>query len=306
MNLKVYCPDIECDSCVRVISKALEKLEGIDSFKVHKDSVEVMYDGEAINKEVVLKAIKEKGYRVGLEPFERKSFRERFRDFKENKKKYELEYRMLKYSLFTLLLLVFLELIGYATFWNTAGFFSKYALWFLYLDLAVVSVGAAMLHLKSYRAKFTSMVGMMVGMTMGMQTGMMLGTIVGVTNGLFVGGLLGMILGVGVGFFNGKCCGVMGVMEGAMAGVMGGVMGSMIGTMFRVDHIMWFMPFFMSINVVILWGLSYMLFEEVVEGNELVKKVQVDFLTFSSYCILVVAVLILVMVYGFKTGLAVV
>ena len=148
------------------------------------------------------------------------------------------------------------------------------------------------------------MVGMMIGMTFGMQTGMMLGTIIAATNGLFVGGLTAMLIAVSVGFYNGKCCGIMGVMEGMMAGVMGGIMGSMIGTMFRVDHILWFMPAFTLINILILWGLSYMLFEEVVEHNPSTKKAPVSFSTFFFACLIVSAALTTLIVYGPRTGLA--
>ena len=96
----------------------------------------------------------------------------------------------------------------------------------------------------------------------------------------------------------------MGLLEGMMAGVMGGLMGSMIGTMFAVDHILWLMPFFMFINLVIMWGLSYMLFEEVVEHQEKIEKRPLDFTTFFSYCLIATTFFIILMVYGFKTGLA--
>ncbi len=304
-QIKVYCPDIECDSCVRVISKVLKNETGIKDFKVEKDLIDIEFDKEFIKEEKVLEVIKKKGYRAGLDPFERKTFKERFRDFTQNKSKYEIEYKMIKYSLLTFLIILILEFISYNYFFkNQAHFVTSYLWWFFYLDVAVVSLASAMWHLKSYRSQVTSMVGMMIGMTTGMQSGLMIGTILGATNGFFVGALVGMLVGVAVGFFNGKCCGIMGVMEGLMAGVMGGVMGGMLGLMMSVDHILWFMPFFMVINVAILFGLSYMLFEEVVEGREKIQKSALSFPTLFSYCLIVIVFGILLIVYGFKTGLA--
>ncbi|MBI4440545.1 cation transporter [Candidatus Woesearchaeota archaeon] len=304
MKTKIYCPDIECDSCVKVISKALSHTEGVESFSVNKESVDITYEPMVVKDEGLLRLIHEKGFRASLEPFQRKTFRERCRDFVENRHKYHVEYTMLKYSALTLVLLVLIEVMAYVAFFQNMDILAKYSWWTLYIDLAVISIGSAIWHIKSYKANVTSMVGMMVGMTFGMQTGMMIGTILGATNGLFIGGTTAMLLAVGVGFYNGKCCGIMGVMEGMMAGVMGGIMGSMIGTMFRVDHILWFMPIFIAFNMLIMWGLSYMLFEEVIEDNQNVAKKHIDFNTFFSYSVIATATLIVLMIYGPKTGLA--
>ena len=96
----------------------------------------------------------------------------------------------------------------------------------------------------------------------------------------------------------------MGVMEGMMAGVMGGLMGAMIGTMMRVDNILLFMPVFMILNLFIMWGLSYMLFEEVVEDNPTIQKKEINFLTFFSYCFIATLIITILIIYGPKTGLA--
>ena len=300
MNNKFYCPDIECDSCVKLIKKTLEKNNGINSIKFNKDSFEVNYNEKTINDEKIINLIKDKGFRVSLEEFERKTFKERFRDFRENKNKYEIEYKMLRYSLYSLLIIIVLELLFFFFFKNHL----KYAWWIFYLDLAIISIGASMWHIKSYQTRITSMVGMMIGMTFGMQTGMMLGTILSITNGLFLGGLLGMTSAVIVGIYNGRYSGIMGIMEGMMAGLMGGLMGSMIGTMFRIENILFFMPFFMIINLFIMWGLSYMLFEEVIEENPNIKNNKISFLKFFSYCFIFILLFILIIIYGPKTGLA--
>lgn len=233
------------------------------------------------------------------------NFKERFSDFRKNRRKYELEYKMIRYSLSTLVILIGLQALAYFfLFSQKQNLLDRYGWWMFYADLAVVSVGAAMWHLKSYRGQVTSMVGMMLGMTFGMQTGLMIGTIIGATNGIFVGGMTGMLAGVFVGFYNGKCCGIMGALEGMMAGMMNGVMGSMIGVMFFADRILWFMPFYILINMAIMWGLSYMLYGEFVENNEKIKKDPVKFASFFAYCLLAVLVLAIIMIYAPKSGLA--
>ena len=305
MNIKIYCPDIECDSCVKVIRKTFEKLKGIEKIDVNHDSIDISYKKDVLGQDELLGAIRNKGYRASLEPFQRKTFRERLRDFRENKNKYEVEYKMIRYSIFTFIILFAFEaLIFFAMFKQNPNFLPKYGWWIFYLDLAIISVGAAMWHLKSYRGQVTSMVGMMIGMTFGMQTGLMIGAIIGATNGIYVGGMTGMICGVLVGLYNGKCCGIMGALEGMMAGMMNGIMGGMIGVMFFADHILWFMPFFIIINLAIMWGLSYMLYEEFVEDNQRTKKAPLSFGTFLSYCLVAAIVLLIIMIYGPKSGLA--
>ena len=244
MNVKFYCPDIECDSCVKAIKNKIEKLDGINKLMLHKDSFDIYYNKESINEAEIKRIIKDLGYRISLEPFERGNFSARFKDFWKNKHRYEVEYTMIKYSLSTLFILIVLQALAYLVLFTQTinlneEFLIRYAWWIFYADLAVVSIGAAMWHLKSYRGQVTSMVGMMLGMTFGMQTGLMIGTIIGATNGVFIGGLTGMLAGVIVGSYNGRCCGIMGVLEGMMAGMMNGIMGSMIGVMFfgRKEHV---------------------------------------------------------------------
>jgi hypothetical protein len=234
---------------------------------------------------------------------ERKTINERLKDFIRNKKKYEVEYTMLRYSLLVFVLISLLELIAYfALFKDMPHFVSRYAWWIFYLNIAVVALASSIWHLKSYKTEVTMMAGMMIGMTFGMQTGMMIGTIITATNGLITGGLIGMLSAVTVGFYNGKCCGIMGILEGMMAGVMGGLMGGMIGTMFYVDHILLLMPFFMLINVLIMAGLSYMLYEEMVEGKK-IQKTPIEFGKLFSYSLVITVVFITIMIYGPKTGL---
>lgn len=304
MKTKIYSPDIECESCIKVLTRAFKTTPEVERINFGNNAVIVTHSKNISPKKIV-QIINAKGYRASLDFFERVPFRQRVTDFLNNPHKYDVEYSMLKYSLFTFLLLLAIDMFAYITFLqDIPDVLIKYGWWFLYLNIAIVSLGAAIWHMKSYRSNITCMVGMMIGMTFGMQTGMMLGTIFAATNGLFVGGLLGMIIAVSVGFYNGSCCGIMGAMEGMMAGVMGGIMGSMIGAMFSVDHILWFMPFFMFFNVLIVWGLSYMLFEEVVEDKPGTEKKAIDFSTFFFACFLVHIILGTVIIYGPRTGLA--
>ncbi len=299
MKAKIFVPDIECDSCVKVLTKRLNNVQGVESFAIHDDAVDVVYDESLVRPQNLVETIKTAGYRASLHPFERKSFKERLRDFKENRQKYELERRGISYALWTFLALLLLEALAYRSFWSEMpSFLPKYGWWLLYLDIAVIAIGTALWHVRSYKAKVTSMVGMMIGMTFGMQAGLMFGTLLGATNGFFIGAMVGTVSGVLIGALTGRCCGIMGVMEGMMAGLMGGTMGPMISLMMFFDHLLWFMPVFMFVNVVIMGGLSYLLYEEVVEQRKDVTLKNIDFITYASLCILITGAFIILMIYG--------
>lgn len=296
----IYVPDIECDSCVRLISKSLEKKEGVKSFTADTESVHVELNDSTHPREII-KLIEERGFRASLEPFERKTFKERWHDFMENKSKYEIERIGIGNSLVILLLLVVLELVAYVGFMNAIpDFVSKYGIWIIYLDISVAAIGLAIWHVFAYKARVTCMVGMMIGMTAGMQAGMMIGAVIGATNGFFTGAMTGMLLGVFVGAVTGKCCGIMGLMQGMMAGMMGGTMGAMISVMMIADRIAVFMPFYMLVNILIVLALPYMVFEETVEGRKHEKK-PMDLLTMSAISIIAAFVLVLIMLYGPKS-----
>ena len=289
----VYVPDIECDSCVKLISKKLVR-EGIKDFSVSGDAVTVQ---EAQTTKTI-KLINDLGYRASTEPFERKTFKERIKHFKENKHLYEIERTGLQHSLSIFLIITAVLGLAYiGLFRFQPAFLSTYGWWLLYLVLTVTTIGIGLWHFYAYRAKVTCMTGMMIGMTFGMQTGMMLGAIIGATNGFFYGAMAGMITGTFIGIVTGKCCGVMGVMEGAMAGVMGGTMGPMITVMMFSDHVLLFMPLYMLINIFIVAGMSYMLYEEVVEGKQ-VMRTPIDFATLAAASIIVTVALAALIVYG--------
>ncbi len=295
MASQVFVPDIECESCVRLITKNLKKNNIID-FSVSQDAVTI--NDETTKPENVVELIKKMGYRASTEPFERKTLKERIRHFRENKNLYFVERLGIQNTLYVLFSLFAISALAYFfLFKNIEGFLSNYGWWIFYLIISVAGISMAVWHFTAYKAKLTCMTGMMIGMTFGMQTGMMIGAVIGATNGFFWGAMTGVVLGTFTGVVTGKCCGVMGIMEGAMAGVMGGTMGPMITVMMFSDHVLWFMPFYMLINLGIIIGLSYLLYEEVVESKQTVAK-PVDTITLISISVIVTALLASLIIYG--------
>jgi len=304
MTKRIYVPDIECDSCSKLISKRFSRTNGIKSFNIHQDYIDLDYDNEQTSEKDIIETIKNLGFRADTKPFERKNLKERMRHYKENKHKYRIEKKVFGYALGIFFILSLLQLISYYLFLqNIPNFLETYGWWLFYLNISVATISLGIWHVEAYRAKVTCMVGMMIGMTIGMQTGMMIGVVFGATNGFFVGAMVGMILGTIVGIITGRCCGIMGVMEGMMAGLMGGTMGPMISVMMFSDNLLWFMPFYMVINIIILWGMSYMVYEEVVEGNIKVMKKPKDFATLTSLAVIVTFILLAIMIYGPKSTL---
>ena len=186
-------------------------------------------------------------------------------EFAAIKKKYLFEWKLFNHIVVTFILLVILEAVF--LFYQNNNFFSKEFLLDFYLTLAVVLVTGAVWHLKSYGKHIKSPhLGMMTGMTLGMQTGMMVGIILGAIDGFFVGALITMIIAASLGAIGGSCSGIAGILEGLMAGSMGGIMGAMTGSML-LDDLLWFMPPFMILNFIIMFGLIYMVYREVTENK---------------------------------------
>lgn len=300
MKTTVYVQDITCDSCVRVIERVLKRIDGVKEHTIHDDAVVVEHDAR-VTAQSVIEAITNAGYRASSAPLPRFSLKQRWSDFWTDKKKYALERKMFVYSLFAFVALLLIEAAAYALFFRaTPGFFAKYAIWLFYLDISVVTVAAALWHLRAYKTPVTSMTGMMLGMTMGMQAGFMIGAVLGATNGMFIGSLGGMLLAAALGAYAGRDASIMGALQGLMSGLMGGTMGAMITVMMFTDHVLLFMPFYMALNVVILWGMSFMLYEEAIEGRRVTAE-PADFTTFFSYVFVMTVILVALMVYGPKS-----
>lgn len=302
MKITLYVQDIECESCTRVIERGIKTLQGINEFIFQKDSVVLDYDPSLLKEEAIIEAITKRGYAASKYPLTKVSFKRRLDDFFKNQHKYVVEREMFLISVLSFIVLLFIEAVLTLAFFKNSSAILRNWQWFVYLDISVVSIAAAIWHLKAYKGAITSMTGMMLGMTLGMQAGFMIGAVTGATNGMFMGSTVGMITGVILGIVGGKDTGIMGVLQGMMSGLMGGTMGAMLTVMLLADHVLLFMPLFMLINVVIMWGMSYMVYEEVVED----KKVEIhptDFGTFFSYVFVAIIVLGIIMVYGPKSAL---
>ncbi len=208
-----------------------------------------------------------------------------------SKNKYSFEWRLLNQVFATFVLLVILE-ASYLYF-RTDKIFSPEFLLDIYLTLSVVLLAGAVWHLKSYGTDLESPhLGMMTGMTLGMQTGMMVGIILGATDGFFVGALITMAVAATLGAIAGTCSGIAGVLEGLMAGSMGGIMGAMTGTMMD-GYLLWFMPPFMILNFIIMFGLIYMVFKEVTESKGIAHKSPPKFSRFFLFNLIALSVLVL-------------
>lgn len=294
--IRIYVPDIECSNCSKEIEAKLNSF-GTKKISFGKDFVDVESNK---NSKEIIRIINDLGFRAALSPFAKYGFKERCLEFLSDKKKYDIEYRMIKYMLYSLFSLLVIQSILYFTF-NLPTIFLQ---WIFYTDLAVVSICGAFWHFMSYRGKIASMTGMMIGMIFGMQTGMMIGIILGATNGLFLGSVVSMVLALLFGIYSGRCCGAVGILQGSMAGVMGAVMGAMTGVMFLADKINYFMPIFMIVNIAIMQGLSYYLFEEIVENNQTINKVNIEFSKLLFYVFIISTILVLIILFGFRSGLS--
>ncbi|MGV8172397.1 MAG: hypothetical protein ACP5OA_06925 [Candidatus Woesearchaeota archaeon] len=214
--------------------------------------------------------------------------------FKESKK-------LLKYVTLNFVIILLLDLVAYFLVLNQIpNFIGKYGWWILYLDISVVTLAGALWYYVSYKGYVSCMASMMIGMTLGMQTGMMLGAVFGAVNGYFIGAMIGMLLGTFVGLVTGRAS-IMGALQGMMSGLMGGTMGAMITVMMFTDNVLWFMPFYMLINVAILIGFVYMYHDEVIKDNKDVVKKDISFGTLMLWCIISTIVLSSILIYAHKS-----
>src|SRR3989344_9562873 len=90
-QVKIYVPDIECESCTKLLTKRFEQA-ALKSFVFQEDGVLC----ECEHPAEIVKVIQDAGFRASLHPFVRKKFRERFREAFQNKAKYALEWKMVR------------------------------------------------------------------------------------------------------------------------------------------------------------------------------------------------------------------
>jgi hypothetical protein len=209
--------------------------------------------------------------------------------------------KLVWYVLTSFIVVLLLQIAGYYLFLNQIpNFLIKFGWWMLYLDISIVTIAGALWYYASYKGYVSCMASMMIGMTLGMQTGMMLGSVFGAVNGYFIGAMIGMMLGTVIGLITGKAS-IMGMLQGMMSGLMGGTMGAMITVMMYTDHVLYFMPFYMTINVAILAGFVYMYHDEVIKDNKEIVKKKIGLFAFTLLSVVVSVLLLMVLVYGPKS-----
>ncbi len=226
-----------------------------------------------------------------------------WKEFLFRREKFQLEWKMILYMGLTSFILLVLLVLSYVSFWSSDHtFLAKRGWWFVYLIITVVSTAGTLWHFTSHKAPFSTMVGMIIAMTFGMQAGVMISVVVGSTNGMFMGCLVGVVVGAAAGMYAGRCCGIVGILQGAMAGMMGGTMGPMIALMMKNDNILYFMPIFMILNVMILIGITFLVYDDIARRTEKIEKKPTNFATFFSYCLFTTLIFVLIIVYGYKSA----
>jgi hypothetical protein len=208
--------------------------------------------------------------------------------------------KVLGYTLAASGVILLLDIILYFTVLSPSEVLTKCFWWIMYLDISVATIAGALWYYASYKGYTSCMASMMIGMTIGMQTGMMIGAIFGAVNGYFIGAMIGMILGTITGLITGRSS-IMGVLQGLMSGLMGGTMGAMITMMMYTDHVLWFMPFYMMINIAILIGFVYMYHDEVIKGNDELIKKEIPLWKFITLTTLSAIILSAIVIYAPKS-----
>lgn len=300
---------MHCENCEKTITRALSNVGVTVTSISHKtQQAKVTYD-ESILKSRIAAAVIDAGYELKDSVQENNGrvlgFLDRLRGIRkamrENPAAFAHEKRIALTSLGTLAAVLGLEYLLYvAVFWNIENFWVRYGQYMIYASIAVVATGAAIRQLRAYRGSVSCMSGMMIGMTIGMMSSMLIGITLGATNGMFIGGVVSMILGMTLGAWVGACCGIMGTMEGMMAGLMGGTMGPMISVMMINDRLNYFLPFFFVAGLMILFGLSYIVFKEHKARASDIRPY--GFWSFTLINFAVVAIISLIMVWGPKAA----
>src|SRR3989338_9678645 len=228
------------------------------------------------------------------------SIRQNLSSFLTNRKKYHLEWTMIKYTIVSIIILFLIaEILAFTLCKSNTTYLTQLP-WIIYLLITIPMVFGALNNIHTHKTSST-MMGMMIGMVLGMQSGVMLSVILGSTNGMFMGSLFGVLFGVTIGVYAGHNSGLMGILNGAIMGTMGGTMGPMIALMMKVDHILWFMPLFTLLNVLIIWGLNFLVYEQLVDGKK-IERTQLKFLPFFLTCLVAVAFFTIIIIYGYTSA----
>ncbi len=294
---------LSCGSCESLIKRIAEQ-EGAEIPSINAMSGKITVRCEEEKLETLKQKFAEKGFHEKT-PDERRGDPKRVVDYTKSilagKSNTKVETTLTAYAIGSISMIV---LIGILIFIFAPNFISL-ALSILplliLLILGVVLMLFSYYHILCYRSNLSCANGMMVGMTVGMMSGFLAGALVGATNGMFIGSVVGMFFGIVQGFALGRFCGIMGAMEGIMAGIMAGTMGAMLSVMMISDHLILFLYILFILCTIMVGALSYMMHREV--GPTPIKELQVGFFEFAITSVFFTILVLLIMLYGPKSGI---
>lgn len=220
-------------------------------------------------------------------------------------KKYRAEKQMVKVGLIALILIsAAMAMLYFGYFNRIPGFAARYGTYMIYTAISAAVIGIGVWHIRSYRHTFNCSMGMMAGMTIGMMVGFMLGAIIGATNGMFMGSVYGMFTGMFAGAWCARNCGIMSIMEGLMAGLMGGLMGAMTTVMMINDNLAIFMPILMGSIILIMIGMSVMIYKESAEHHDSIPfHGRSEVVSYVSLLFVLAMLTTFIIVYGPRSAL---
>lgn len=312
-----------CNSCERIISKAVGHVPGVSIETINAASGKMVVSAEEAALGEISKAIEASGYKAignkkaGGEEVEVASgggqgspccdvaalkANHVLENLMSSKPEWRAERNLLLSAFATMTGLLIVLAFMYMGLWRNQPDFAATMLPLLALGaIAITAIVAAGYHFNSFHKPITCTTGMMEGMTFGMMAGFLIGALLGATNGMYWGSLLGSIIGCAAGWWGGRTSGVMGIMEGLMAGIMSGTMGAMISVMMVADPLPLFLAFLTLVCVTILAGLTYMNVKELGLIGTGAKTPSAT--NMASTCLIFFMVLAAIMIYGPKSGL---
>ncbi len=292
-----------CGACEKVIERVVQKNGGsVEEIDANTGTLRFLSDqgkADAIRDELALKGFRERdGTEERGDPARVFGY---IRSIIAGEQHVKLENTLLNYAIGSAAFLIFSGSFIYGTLLDAFGSPIKAISMLLFVAAAAVLTAYSYAHMSAYRKWMSCANGMMVGMTTGMASGYMVGAILGATNGMFIGSVGGMAVGIAIGLALGRFCGIMGAMEGVMAGLMSGTMGAMTTVMMINDNVIAFMYLLVGICAVTIAGLSYMMFREA--GPAPAEGYRGGFAVFAWMSIALSALMLLIMLYGPKSGI---
>ncbi len=291
-----------CGACEKVIERVVQKNGGtVDEVDANTGTVRFHSQQErldAIRGELAIKGFRERdGAEDRGDPARVFGY---VRSIIAGEQHVELENTLLNYAIGSAAFLIFSGSFIYGSLLDAFGTPIRAVSMLLFVVAAAVLTAYSYAHMSAYRKWMSCANGMMVGMTTGMASGYMVGAVLGATNGMFIGSVGGMAVGIAIGLALGRFCGIMGAMEGMMAGLMSGTMGAMTTVMMINDNVIAFMYLLVGVCAVIIAGLSYMMFREA--GPAPAGGYRGGFAVFAWMSVALSAMMLLVMIYGPKSG----